>query len=210
MPWVLEHNEELKTITELLESGTSDRVVGVLAGAYVDERLLSKIKKRLIAVEEDSDLHSRIFEFGGPLSSFGARINMGFMLGIYGEEVRQELNAIARIRNEFAHRTSVDFSIPRVARHIHKLKLLERFRHPIERDMFAGGSSDLDEAWFTPQGRFPVTGRGVYLFTAQILIGYIWTANDARPTPPKPLPLRGASAMNALRQGVDTRGHQRG
>jgi hypothetical protein len=182
----MERDEELKVITELLDSSTSDRVVGVLAGAYVDERLLEKLKKRLISIEEDADLSYQIFE-NGPLGSFAARINMGYLLGIFSKEVRLELTAISKIRNAFAHRTSIDFTSASVTKLLQRLTLVNRFRHPEQPTYFSGGSTDPDEVWFAPQGLFPTTGRGLYLASTQILLGYIWNAPDLPPHRPKPI-----------------------
>lgn len=44
-----------------------------------------------------------MFKQSGPLGSFAAQIDMGYLLGLYPDYVRDKLHTIRLIRNEFAH-----------------------------------------------------------------------------------------------------------
>jgi hypothetical protein len=48
---------------------------------------------------------SRLFRGSGPLGNFGAKIDLGFLMGLYGREKRDDLHTIREIRNAFAHKT---------------------------------------------------------------------------------------------------------
>jgi hypothetical protein len=80
-----------------------DRAAGILAAAFVEDYLAECIKLR---VQEDAKLFEELFREDGLFGSFGAKIRMGFLIGIYDAALRKELNMIAKIRNRFAHRRS--------------------------------------------------------------------------------------------------------
>lgn len=52
------------------------------------------VSKRLIAT---------VFEGTGPLSTFSSKISLCRALGLFGEEVRHDLQILRKIRNDFAH-----------------------------------------------------------------------------------------------------------
>ncbi len=51
----------------------------------------------------NGEMKKRIFGAYGPASSFAAKIDLAFALGITTEAVHQELNKMRKIRNAFAH-----------------------------------------------------------------------------------------------------------
>lgn len=53
-----------------------------------------------------NSLHERIFRGYGPLSSFSAKIDVGFALGLFDEAIHRDLRALKDIRNAFAHTSS--------------------------------------------------------------------------------------------------------
>jgi len=56
-----------------------------------------------------------------PLSSFNAKIRMGFALNLYGEVTFHDLDLLRELRNLFAHgRLAVDFDTPAVKRAINE------------------------------------------------------------------------------------------
>lgn len=83
---------------------SNSRAAVLLAGAFIEQLLLGAIKLNLIAMSK-ADTKS-LFEFQGPLGTFSAKIAMGFALDLYGKKLRLDLDAIRKIRNDFAH--SVD------------------------------------------------------------------------------------------------------
>jgi hypothetical protein len=62
----------------------------------------------------------------GPLSSFSAKIRLGYLLKLYAYLVRCELTAIKGIRNRFAHEQSpITFDTPNIVTLVEKLKLIK-------------------------------------------------------------------------------------
>ncbi len=96
--------EYLAIIRELY--GASPRAAAIVAGARVEDALATAISTRLIQLTSGD--HAKIFKgASGPLSSFHAKIQIGFGLGLYSEAVRQDLTGLKAIRNAFAHEMSI-------------------------------------------------------------------------------------------------------
>jgi DNA-binding MltR family transcriptional regulator len=107
----------------------SDRALGVTCAAIVDEALAECLRKHFVQV--NSDIRSRIdwlMDPGGALSAFGLRIDLGWVLGIYGKAARQEMARIKDIRNDFAHEVSIySFDDPLIAKRVDQLTLVDKF-----------------------------------------------------------------------------------
>ncbi len=100
-----------ETIEEVLEEacnylelfdGESDRGAAVLAVALFDDRLQKTIEKRF--VNYDNKVRKDVFSRpGAPLKPFANKIELAYVLGLYGRKIRDGLHAVREIRNEFAH-----------------------------------------------------------------------------------------------------------
>jgi hypothetical protein len=114
--------EAVKTYVEELKKQT-DRGAGIVASAVVEEALEFTIKRRLIELSNTrADL---LFGRMRPLSSFSAKIELGFALGLYDDKLRHPLNMIRDVRNEFAHNMdATSFDHPDVAKLIDDLRAL--------------------------------------------------------------------------------------
>jgi hypothetical protein len=77
-----------------------DRGAAILAASVLEDHLTEVIKTRL---ERNAKIEARMFKGYGPLASFAAKIDLGFLLGLYSLQVHKQLNYIRAIRNEFAH-----------------------------------------------------------------------------------------------------------
>lgn len=77
-----------------------DRGAAIIAFAVLEDHLVALIKSKLI---RDSTIEKKVFRGYGPLGSFSARIDIGFLLGLYDKDLHRELHCIRKIRNEFAH-----------------------------------------------------------------------------------------------------------
>ncbi len=81
-----------------------------------------------------------LFNTYGPLSTFAARIQVAFAMGIITPRMRHQLDLIRRMRNDFAHDwDAADFDHPRCANHVKELLFknaepwdakLDETRHP--------------------------------------------------------------------------------
>lgn len=105
--WVNLSLEEAAAIKEL--QSLPDRAAGIVGATILESRLGERLKKETadLAIKEKITLHERMFHHSGPLGSFSARINLGFMLKIYDEEAWRDLDIIRSVRNDFAHLTGI-------------------------------------------------------------------------------------------------------
>jgi DNA-binding MltR family transcriptional regulator len=76
------------------------RATALMSAAWLDDALFSVLKAYL---SRDSKLADQMLAFDAPLGSFGARIKFAYLLGLISSEVRQDLDTIRTIRNDFAH-----------------------------------------------------------------------------------------------------------
>jgi hypothetical protein len=99
-------------------SHENDRGNALTLGAYVERVLESCIARCLIREAASPPLHDRVFggDEGGAINGFSGKIVLGYALGLYSEQVREDLQTIRHIRNVFAHAIgNVDFITPEIA-----------------------------------------------------------------------------------------------
>jgi hypothetical protein len=78
-------------------------------------------------------LDARIFRGYGPLSTFSAKIDIGYALELFDDTICSDLRALKDIRNAFAHTTDlVFFRSKSVAPEFQKLSGWTKDRHPHE------------------------------------------------------------------------------
>jgi hypothetical protein len=100
-------------VQEIENEKQSDRAVAIIGASYVDLVLREAISVRLLP---DDELMKNLFEDRGPLQDFGSRIQVAFALKVYGRAAYQDLGAIKKIRNGFAHSAdAMDFNHQDVA-----------------------------------------------------------------------------------------------
>jgi DNA-binding MltR family transcriptional regulator len=81
-----------------------DRGLAISLPAILDNRLTSILK---VTMRGDEKLFNELFQPSGPLGNFKTKINLVYMLGIVDKEFYQDLLAICKIRNYFAHRLAI-------------------------------------------------------------------------------------------------------
>ncbi len=81
-------------------SGESDRGCTLMAAAFLDSALGILLRAILLNRPQILD---ELLQGTGPLATFSSRIEIAYVLGLIGPEVRRDLHMIRRIRNEFAH-----------------------------------------------------------------------------------------------------------
>jgi hypothetical protein len=86
-----------------------DRASAIVAVAVIDDRLTVSIKQTLpnAHLKGSTTIHDAMFSGMGPLSSLSAKINLGFMIGLYSETALKNLHVLRAIRNKFAHDVAV-------------------------------------------------------------------------------------------------------
>ena len=95
-------SEQITAFLDELKSQT-DRGAAVIAAAVLDELFQMLLLARLTQIgnERKEALFDKI---GAPLSSFSAKIELAFALGIISNEARLAAHLIRDVRNKFAHR----------------------------------------------------------------------------------------------------------
>jgi len=81
-------------------SKESDRGCALIAAAAIDNRLAEAIGKHFV---DNKDVSSKVLGQSGPLATFSARIDVGYLLGLYPLSTHRDLHLMRKIRNEFGH-----------------------------------------------------------------------------------------------------------
>lgn len=103
-----------------------DRSIAIIVASVLDQGLETALLTRLRPLNPDEE-RAVFFADGAPLSTFSAKITMGYSLGLFGQKARDDLHMIRSIRNTFAHsRLSLDFDQEAVAAACMQLTLPER------------------------------------------------------------------------------------
>jgi len=127
MAWIASDEEERKFLEGLRKQ--PDRTAGMLAASFIDNRLNDALRARWYDIKIKSEqLSARLFNYSGPLGSFGTRIDIGFCIGLYSGDTFKDLHSIRKIRNEFAHKIAEkDFDTPGIVALVKQLKLPDKF-----------------------------------------------------------------------------------
>ena len=80
--------------------GASDRASAVIAGAFLDALLTELLRHFFV---EDIQNDKKLFDGTGPLSSFSAKIEIAYRVGLMSLREHHALHTIRSIRNDFAH-----------------------------------------------------------------------------------------------------------
>jgi hypothetical protein len=109
-----------RTTVEDLESAfqeikeAPDRTTAIVVATLLESVLEDAILTRLRPM---SNAHRKLlFEGEAGFAGFAAKINLGFSLGLYGQQTKTDLDQIRRIRNEFAHYLGRNFEHPVISK----------------------------------------------------------------------------------------------
>lgn len=106
----------------------ADRSVALVRTSVVEEHLRLAIERHFPGLAIDPKVIDRIFDpmKNGPLSTFTARVDVAFALGIIGKGALTALKKIAEIRNLFAHRLEINaFDHPEIVKLVGKLTYID-------------------------------------------------------------------------------------
>ena len=110
-----------------MQAGLPDRIAGLIWPVLIDRRLQATISGRWCD-DSKGDVLRYLFEDSGPLGNAGARVRVGFAIGLYDEDMFGDLKLIVKIRNEFAHEPSVhSFDDFPIQNYVNDLKLIEKY-----------------------------------------------------------------------------------
>ena len=135
-------------IKELEKS--SDRAIGIIAGAMVDSQLYEALSHFLHGDDEAYSTKVRKDMFGsdGPLGSFGARTNLAYLLGLITEDAHADLQTFGKIRNSFAHYTEHDtFETESIKARCSNFKLIKKYVTTVTKpELTASGQCQLQDS----------------------------------------------------------------
>lgn len=78
----------------------TDRGLALVMAAYLDDLLDDLLRKSFI---DDRAVAKELLDFNRPLSSFSAKIELTYALGLISNDLHRKLHQIREIRNHFAH-----------------------------------------------------------------------------------------------------------
>ncbi len=144
---------------------TDDRALALVVGAIVEQSLETAILSHCIQITP-KELFGDIQE--APVT-FATKINLGYALGIYGKETKNDLNNIRMIRNVFAHtKTDIDFESFEISELCQHIGLIDRIE------------------WVGKLGKKPKYSIDKFTKAAYQLLGYL----ELVPSVPPNTPLR--------------------
>ena len=102
----------------------SDRGCVLVAAAMLDTSLSDLFKAMFRPSTAPQQFIDSLFESGGPLNSLSAKARLARAFGYISQDTLEDLNAIRKLRNRFAHTTEkTDFSNEEVAQIIENLHI---------------------------------------------------------------------------------------
>ena len=119
----------------------SDRASVILAVAMLDQALESLLRCHLVAIPNSED--SMLDGAYAPISTFSARIDLCFRLGLISSRFSRDLHIVRRIRNGFAHNvTGCSFEDSAARNRVSELLRTSRVveMHQKYRHLYAGGT----------------------------------------------------------------------
>jgi hypothetical protein len=118
----------------------SDRACVILSASMLDQALETLLKAYLVPISsKEDDFLEGLY---APISSFSAKIDLSFRIGLISAKFCRDLHLIRKIRNEFAHNISgCNFNNETVHRRVLELRRSSTFidRQPTIRKSFEHG-----------------------------------------------------------------------
>ena len=101
----------------------SDRTVAVIGSALVENYLTDAIKRRL---RKHPNAVNQLLQPDGAVGSFRSKVCLGFLIRIYEESIFDDLNRVAKMRNDFAHKAEpLTFDAPKIALQCRALTIVD-------------------------------------------------------------------------------------
>jgi DNA-binding MltR family transcriptional regulator len=119
----------------------SDRGCALMVSSFLDEALRDLLEQCL---RGDGKLADNLFDGNGPLTTFSARINLAFGLGLISRNSTRDLHLLRAIRNEFGHvYEPINFETPSIGSRIRELETHTRPLTSNNRQIFTSCASYL-------------------------------------------------------------------
>lgn len=82
-------------------SSQNERGAVIIGAAMVEKYLTLAITRRFVELAETDE--NGLFHGTGPLATFAGKVRVGFAMGVFGRNVRNDLTIVDNIRNSFVH-----------------------------------------------------------------------------------------------------------
>ena len=146
-------------------SNQNERGAAIIGAAVVEKYLTLAIAHRFVELTETDQ--NGLFDGSGPLATFAAKIRIGFAMGVFGRNIRNDLTIVHDIRNDFIHAPgALTFEADEIAVKCAQLSSSLRFT--------GAPRADAD-----PRTRYLATVE----FLISALVGACLAKRDTRPTP---------------------------
>lgn len=107
----------------------ADTSIVIMSTTVLEDWVTSATKTKMRRLS--SNLNERIFRGYGPLSTFSAKIDIGYALELYDKTIHRDLRGLKDIRNAFAHTADpLHFKSEAVAKEFQKLNGWTKDIHP--------------------------------------------------------------------------------
>jgi hypothetical protein len=165
MTWTVRHIERDRGTITAIEAH-DDRSAAILAGAYLEDRLMTTIQARLRSHPQPMKSEKRL--------NFWEKIEFARSLCLCDEKIAQILHALRAIRNEFAHNLEpITFNTPEIVflcEPCFDVYSFRRFTAEVDPKLKeTAGLADLVDA-FGAMGDVPNTPRNAYLNTVKAML----------------------------------------
>lgn len=105
-----------------------DRGAAIVLSSMI-ERSLERALMTHFTIDDSAARNLFSYTEDGILSTFNAKVAIGFALGIYDERMQSDLKWTARIRNVFAHaRVDVGFHVPEISDAVDQIQISQILR----------------------------------------------------------------------------------
>lgn len=109
----------------------SNRAVAVVWPAIVENRLTDALRA---CMRKDERSANELFRPDGALGTFGQKVRLAYMLGLYERDLKDDLIFLTKIRNAFAHRVDiVSFETSPVRDYMDQMHVLKVHRQLLDR-----------------------------------------------------------------------------
>ena len=160
-----------------------DRSVAIIGGTIVEMTLTAALKAYL---HPNTKITDDLFRTTGALGTFATKIDLGFLVGLYGEDAHRDLITTKEIRNRFAHSLAVsDFNSQQIRAWCMNLKLVERHTAQAGTVETVDPPSDSTH-WIGIMNRERILAdpRERFLLSAQVFCAGLSMARHTRMPPP--------------------------
>jgi hypothetical protein len=125
--WSTQNGEQQDAIVEIQGHAQFPRIIAIVGGALLEQRLTSMLQGRL---RPSKKVIERLFKPTGPMGPFANKIHLAYLLHMYPPIIYEHMLAICDIRNKFAHTLNFgNFHIKALDDQFRKLTLHEKLAH---------------------------------------------------------------------------------